>query len=100
MTFKQQQPVESWKFLKQKGVYLGKTTHLEQINYVGETFGFNCIIVCNGLAMSSAGGSVSEMVRRLRTRTLQALIFYHSYIIIQLLEGTRKDGYLLLAYIM
>ena len=44
------------------------------------------------LAISSVGGSVTEMVRRLRTGTLQAL-FYHSCVIIQLSEGTRKDEY-------
>ena len=52
--------------------------------------------MCDALAMSSAGGSVTEMVRRLRAGTLQALIFYHSCVIIQLPEGTRKDEYLLL----
>ena len=37
-----------------------------------------------------AGGSVTEIVRKFGTGTLQALIFYHSYVIIQLLVGTRK----------
>ena len=40
--------------------------------------------------LSLVGGSVTEMVRKFGTGTLQALIFYHSYVIIQLLEGTRK----------
>ena len=53
---------------------MGKTTRMEQkimsVKHLG-----SIVYRVQRFAMLSAGGSVTEMVRRLRTGTLQALIF-------------------------